>query len=334
MFAGMQLVELGMPAMRRSAGTRAVTRRIAAWLAAALPVHPRAGGMSAPLRAHAGDVLAALGDPRFDSEHFHLPVGEDLGFVQVAADPSFKIGTGRKHAKQLRQEDGYVVPKREINAVVTPTGEFYIARYPVTVAQFATFVTATGFTIGDSSALRDPSNRPVRRVSWHEALAYCDWLTQVLKSDARIASCPLATLIRTGWRVTLPSEPEWEVAARGGAQGTLFPWGNVADPNLANYHSSGIADTSAVGCFPPNGLGLHDMIGNVWEWTRSAYGMYPCEAVGRERNEPLREFRVLRGGSFDDPPELARCAYRGRIIPVARESDVGFRVVVRQFAAA
>jgi hypothetical protein len=104
--------------------------------------------------------------------------------------------------------------------------EFYIARYPVTVAQFRAFVEATGLAIGDADALADPDSRPVRRVSWHEALAWCDWLNEVLTSDPAFAGSPIARLVReNGWRVALPSELEWEKAARGKSERSGLPLG-------------------------------------------------------------------------------------------------------------
>ena len=123
------------------------------------------------VRARAGDTLARLGDPRFDSERFYLPAGPMLGFVHIAADPAFKIGTRKADAKREKIIGGKV-PDNEINNKPTSTPEFYIARYLVTVAQFRAFVEATQFQLGDERALRDPDNRPVRYVNWHEALAY------------------------------------------------------------------------------------------------------------------------------------------------------------------
>ena len=71
---------------------------------------------------------------------------------------------------------------------------------------------------------------------------------------------------------TLPSELEWEKSARGGLEHPVFSWGDTPDGNRANYDESAVGDTAVVGCFPANGLGLHDMVGNVWEWTRSLWG--------------------------------------------------------------
>jgi formylglycine-generating enzyme required for sulfatase activity len=166
------------------------------------------------LRARVGDRLAILGDPRFDPQRFYLPNDDTLGFVRIEADLAFNIGTRKQDAGRVTKIIGYQVPDKEINDTTTPTTEFYIARYPVTVAQFRTFVEATGFAVGDQRSLGDADNRPVRYVSWHEALAYCDWLNNALQSlppsdfTSRLCNGP--------WRVTLPSELEWEKAARGG----------------------------------------------------------------------------------------------------------------------
>jgi formylglycine-generating enzyme required for sulfatase activity len=98
-----------------------------------------------------------------------------------------------------------------------------------------------------------------------------------------------------GWRVALPSELEWEKAARGGLGGSVFPWPGEADPNRANYAESQIGDTSAVGCFAANGFGLFDMVGNVWEWTRSINLPYPYDATDPKRDDLKAGNDVLNG---------------------------------------
>jgi hypothetical protein len=188
------------------------------------------------VRARAGDVLAQIGDPRFDAQRFYLPADDTLGFVRLAADPGFMIGTRPSDRKRVSRITGYPVLDHEINDALTPTPEFYIARHPVTVAQFRAFVEATGDAIGDPKALRDPDSRPVRHVSWHDALAWCGWLNEVLTTADVFADHPIARLVRErGWQVALPSELEWEKAARGGLSGAVFPWGDDADPNGANH---------------------------------------------------------------------------------------------------
>ncbi len=133
------------------------------------------------------------------------------------------------------------------------------------------------------------------------------------------------------WCVALPSELEWEKAARGGLPDAVFSWGDMPDPDRANYDDSGIGATSAVGCFPVNGFGLHDMIGNVGEWTRSHYASYPYR--GDDGRENLKasdlDFIVLRGGSWSGFRGGARCTFRVGTRPGDRYFGVGFRVVVR-----
>ncbi|MDD2775296.1 MAG: SUMF1/EgtB/PvdO family nonheme iron enzyme [Gallionella sp.] len=317
--AGNQLLEIGLSEIRMEEHTRAIAKRVADWLVAGLALHPDQGGAPAIQRAQMGDVLSQLGDPRFDPQRLYLPNDEMLGFEFIPEDKEFRIGTRKVGA----HDD-------EINDQLTPAPACYLARYPVTVAQFRAFVEANqDFKLGDKRALHDPDNHPVRYVNWHEARAYCDWLNPQLLNEP--ATNPIAKLVREGWRVSLPSELEWEHAARGGQPNQEFPWGDQPDPNRANYHDTGIANTSSVGCFPPNDDELYDMVGNVWEWTRSHFKDYPYKAEdGREHlnaGDDVR--RVVRGGSWNNLHDGARCAVRSWIRPSNRYDYIGFRVVLR-----
>ena len=282
------------------------------------------------LRVRVGDRLAQLADPRFAPDRYYLPNDDKLGFLLIQADKSFMIGIRKQDAQRMRKVIGSGVSDDEINNETTPTGEFYIARYPVTVAQFRAFVEATGFKLGESeNAICDPENRPVRWISWHEALAYCNWLNEALKTSPALESWEIAQLVRSGqWRVSLPSELEWEKSARGGLVGMIFPWGDNLDPKWANYADSKIGDTSAVGCFPPNGYGLYDMVGNVWEWTRSHYRAYPYQPNDGREEASKSGPRVLRGGAFNYNSRYARCSARYCHHPDARDGIIGFRVVL------
>jgi formylglycine-generating enzyme required for sulfatase activity len=306
----------------------AIRKRVASWLVGGLQAVEQVP--EPPGRAHIGDRLAALGDPRFDPERFFLPADEMLGFVHVPADPDFRIGTRKADAKRVTAIIGSDVSDREINDVLTPTPEFYIGRYPVTVAQFRAFVEDVGFKLGDANALRDPNSRPVRCVSWEDVIAYRSWLHDKLITSSALDCSPIAKLVRErGWHVALPSELEWEKAARGGLTDAVFPWGDTPDRNRANYRDTGIGDTSAVGCFPANGFGLFDMIGNLWEGTQSCYESYPSRAGdGREGLEVSNQSNQFRGGSWFDDRGYARCAYR--FTPtIGSRYRLGLRVLLR-----
>ena len=141
--------------------------------------------------------------------------------------------------------------------------------------------------------------------------------------------------------MTLPSELEWEKAARGGLVAAVYPWGDEFDANRANVDKTGIGDTTAVGAFPPNAYGLYDCAGNVWEWTRSLWGedydkphfLYPYHADDAKREDLAAGediLRVVRGGSWDAPRGRARCAVRLWYPPGYWLATGGFRVLLRR----
>ena len=325
--AGLQLAELGVAALNSRDDTKVILQHVRSWLVASLPVHPGDGGLPAWQRAEIGDVLAKLGDPRFDPQRFYLPADESLGFVRVQADPEFRIGTRSADRKRVAEAIGQDVDEDETNDRFTPTPEFWIARYPVTVAQFRAFVEDSGIALADADALRDADTRPVRWVNWDEANAYAAWLQRQLRDAPLFHTHPVAVLVRVhGWHVMLPSERSWEKAARGGREGALFPWGDVPDSDRANIDDSGIGDTSAVGAFPPNDYGLYDMIGNAWEWTGTEHGA--AYSVPEPDAGAGSDTVVVRGGGWSADRFAARCAYRGQDYPVNRDDLVGFRVVL------
>ena len=209
---------------------------------------------------------------------------------------------------------------------------YLIARLPVTVRQYGAFVEGGGYreqrhwtaagwiwrTGKQRSApdywtevtwARDPG-LPVVGVSWYEANAYCRWLSE-------ITDC--------GYR--LPTEAEWEKAARG-HDGRIYPWGNEFQPDYCNARPGGIGRTSPAGQHSPAGdspNGCVDMAGNASEWTSSKFAAYPFDAAdGREAQEGDAE-RVTRGGSWHSPILRVRAVSRGLNNPDFADNDLGFR---------
>jgi formylglycine-generating enzyme required for sulfatase activity len=166
-------------------------------------------------RAQAGDALAVVGDPRFRTDAWYLPNESLLGFVEIPAGP-FLMGSNPKQDRDAQKDEQ---PQHAVNLP-----RYYIARYPVTVAQFRAFTEESGYQPEDEDSLRGLPNHPVVNMNWYEALKYCEWLTERLREWEGTPE-PLATLLRRGsWRVTLPSEAEWEKAARG-TDGRIYPRG-------------------------------------------------------------------------------------------------------------
>lgn len=288
-------------------------------------------------RADAGNTLSQLGDPRFNADLWHLPVDEILGFVHIPAG-KFLMGSDDKDEQAQERE-------KKQHEVKLP--EYWIAKYPVTVAQYRSFVENSRYKTNDEDALQGSLNHPVVYVTWYDALEYTRWLDVELQNIAKekvtaSEKHPVWKGLAEGkLQVTLPSEAEWEKAARG-TDGRIYPWGDEFDPEKANTDPTGIGSISAVGCFPAWQHGLYDMSGNVWEWTRSIFGKrdekyniveqykYPYDGEdGREDLRKPKEFvRSLRGGSFHNRSDSARCACRYRFYPDFRLRSLGFRVVV------
>jgi formylglycine-generating enzyme required for sulfatase activity len=253
-------------------------------------------------------------------------------------DPRFKRRTGR-HGDYLLpplvpvQGGAYMIGERPAHPAELDA--FEMGRFPVTHAEFALFIQAGGYednrwweTKAASGWLRhkkwrqpwrwnDPefSNpaQPVVGINWYEARAYCAWLSAQTKRPFH-----------------LPTEAEWEAAARG-KQGRRYAYGSEFDAARCNTYESHIWRTTPVGIFPGGETpeGIADLCGNVWEWTSSAYLDYPYE-WSLEREDPARtdvQYRVLRGGSWDGFLDYARAAYRCRFNPYFRIGYFGFRVV-------
>jgi len=167
-------------------------------------------------------------------------------------------------------------------------------------------------------------NQPVIGVSWYEACAYAAWLTEILQKQGTILERE---------EIRLPTEAEWEKAARG-TSGRLWTWGNLWNSSHANSLEGRVMQPTAVGAYPQNKspYGVEDMIGNVWEWCMDWYNENEYrERIRKEVKDPdgakSGNARVLRGGSWYDNRNLARCAFRRRAVPDYFGSNLGFRLV-------
>ncbi|MDR4513814.1 SUMF1/EgtB/PvdO family nonheme iron enzyme [Nitrosomonas sp.] len=317
-------------------------RTILASVQQALPGVLDTGSLPVLERVAVGRYLAKIGDPRPEVTHV-----DAMRFCHVPNGPFFM---GQGEFDKASEKWGAETPAMEYLLVY----DYWIAQYPVTVAQFKAFVDDSGFELGDADALKADSNSPVVWISQQEALAFCDWLTQRWRKNGWLAE---------GLQVTLPNEPEWEKAARGGLEipvtptiadiATLsgldlseqcdsienpepqrrYPWGNEINEKLVNYEmNAGGTSTPGVYGLSASPYGCHDLAGNVWEWTRSEYGDYPYPAFGtashlqREGNNPA--VCVLRGGAFYNNHLYVRCAVRRNYRPGPRNDFIGFRVVL------
>lgn len=304
--------------------------------------------VSAEVRCRAGRTLAVLGDPRsgVGLREDGLP---DLAWARIPGTaavresgrfPGFrglKLGKGAKPDQEANRNETWPRKAAPLEIVA-----FELAVYPVTVAQFRPFVERGGYgedgcwseagrrARGDrvQPYLWDDSvwalaNHPVVGVTWYEAEAYCNWLNVRLPPERA---------------VRLPTEAEWEWAARG-PEGRRYPWGDEWEAWRCNGVGSGIDRTSAVGCFPggaadwwrgmwPASAAAQDLAGNVWEWTASEYKEdYRGARVSvLNADVPDDSPRVLRGGSWNVAPLWLRSAARYWNAPRDGYFTRGFRL--------
>ena len=277
-------------------------------------------------RAAAAEALAKIEGGAFGAQpgFWTRPYGEPV-WIEIPAG-EFWMGSERGQEREKPVHKVYLE-------------RYWIARVPVTNAQYRFFVEATDREPPDhwedGRVPRGLESHPVVNVTWHDALAYCTWLSEV-----------------TGKAITLPSEAEWEKAARGAADKREYPWGDTWKEGYCNSDELAVGDTTPVGIFPEgiSPCGCLDMVGNVWEWTRSLWGpwdgkdyssaklqfIYPYQIGDARENLEADDkwLRVLRGGSFFSDRSFARCAVRGGILPSFRLRDLGFRVAVSPSRAA
>ena len=224
--------------------------------------------------------------------------------------------------------------------------DFLIGVQPVTNADYARFVRDTGHRapsiyeiplvvgVGGIDRQRvfrqtavpyewvksEPSparlDHPVTLVRYDDASAYCAWLAAI-----------------TGRAFRLPTEAEWEKAARGGAESKSYPWGDRLEPTLANFlhdpAERATRGTTACQSYPPNGYGLFDMVGNVWEWVQDWYSpaYYGASPARNPTGPPRGQLRVVRGGGWlAADARMLTCSHRHKVPPDTYSYGIGFRV--------
>lgn len=260
-----------------------------------------------------------------------MPNDLNLDFVLIPAG-EFKIGSDPAVDRDAQSDE---MPQHYLHIT-----DFYMMRQPVTNAQYALFVEATGHRAplfwenGKCAAGTD--QHPVVGVSYADAIAFCRWAGQIL-----------------GKPVRLPTEAEWEKAARG-SDGRIYPWGNRWEDGRCNNAEAQLGGPSAVGQFSPHGdspYGVADVAGNVQEWCSSLFSRYPYDPTdGREAivyelnadhllprqrdmggtsnpqaDEASWGKSCIRGGSWRESKLQSRCAYRSWAAPMHRSDDTGFR---------
>jgi len=296
-------------------------------ISALLPLLTVEAQLSSAERVHAGRYLGQLGDPRPEVSS----LAPDWCVV-----PAGKFLLGSNPGDEGAYDDEQ--PQRTVELPA-----FRIARHPVSNAQWQHFIdaggysertwwSAAGWALIEEQGWRAPrlwddprfngANQPVVAVTWYEATAYCRWLSA-----------------RLGYAVRLPSEAEWEKAARG-ADGRTYPWGDSWDAAKANTAEGRFGASTPIGCFPEGAspYGVQDMAGNVWEWTvtpwtenYSASDGTGVELWGREPGaaeaKGAEELYALRGGAWGNDQWDARCAVRFWNRPSLHYDFLGVRVV-------
>jgi formylglycine-generating enzyme required for sulfatase activity len=266
-------------------------------------------------------LTASFGDPLgLRSDAWFLPDEELLGFVEVPAGP-FLMGSDPAIDRLAFDNEWW--PGASPQATLDLRA-FYMGRYEVTVAQFGAFVEETGYR-ANGEAFRGSPDHPVTNVSWTDALAYARWLESTLREWPEVPP-ELGRLLGDGWRISLPTEAEWEKAARG-TDGRVYPWGDEPRRDRANYGGRSTAPVGSFEC-PECPFGLLDMSGNVWEFTRSPYQAYPYDESDDREGLDEDALWVMRGGSFSDQEQNIRTGIRGGVDPGVRQASIGFRLVI------
>jgi len=273
-----------------------------------------------------------------------------LNFAQI---PKGEFIIGSKEDNELAWNDEKPQHKVEIPY------DYWAGKFPLSFADYNEFVQSTSYVtraekdgwcwvwnveetkwgkikganwknpFGDSGDVDTLDHYPVVQVCWYDARAFCEWLNQKHNDE-----------LPKGYHFRLPSETEWEKAARG-LRGNEWPWGNEFDPGLCNSRESGRIYPIKIGTYSPEGdseFSVADMSGNIWEWTITLWGddrntpsyVYPYLIQDGRENQSAGEeyYRIIRGGSYKDDLKAVRSACRDIDPPHYSLSNLGFRVFV------
>ncbi len=260
-----------------------------------------------PLDAAARDALTAWRSIRLARRPGRKRLLNSLGMELVWIGPgTYRRGSPPEEVGRYDDEG----PRQ----VVTVSRGFYLAAFQVTQTEYERVT-------GQNPARHNGPHHPVEMVSWQEANDFC----------ARLSAMPEEAAL--GRRYRLPTEAEWEWAARCGWDHTALPEGREVTPWLANFGGS-IGHPLPVGSFPPTPWGLYDQSGNLWDWCADWYAEYPSaspdpliDPTGPETGSQ----RSLRGGSWYGPARNGRCSCRGSDSPLTHDHFYGFRVLLEIF---
>ena len=265
---------------------------------------------------HGNPVASRDGETRDPQTGWPYEIWLEDPWIEFVLIPAGEFTMGSPEDEKGRRDYEGPVHKVQI------TRPFYLGKHELTNGQYRRFRPGH-----DSKEYKGDSlnahNQPVVEVSWHDATAYCKWLEE-----------------RAGAPMRLPTEAEWEYACRAGAE-TPYYWGASLDPLYCNFgdknasldyrlasFDDGCPVTAKVGRFKPNGFGLYEMLGNVWEWCLDGKRPYSSDAQTDPRG-PAEGWRVMRGGSWGDYfPSLARCSARLDRRATERGCKCGLRVTV------
>lgn len=208
---------------------------------------------------------------------------------------------------------------------VSLTDGFYLGKYEVTQNQYEVVMNSKKEGSFTNPSYFTGKNKPVESVSWEDIQIFLSTLTSIEKLSGRLSE---------GWLYSLPTEAQWEFAARAGTI-SAYSVGNDLNYSHANFsfngHKTGYQKTLDVGSYPPNSWGFHDMHGNVWEWTADKFqDSYPSSAVINPSGPNYGILRVSRGGSWNNTKEFLRSAQRYYNTPKHRNETLGFRLALRK----